>query len=187
MRRRGLGRIIKESISNLRRCQTITYPSSIGRTYSHTEGLRGKPEFDNALCTGCKACVKRCSDNAIGVNETNGTRTLSIDVTRCMYCGRCAEICPVQALTMTEQFELSYDAPRGSFTTNDVALERCAGCGSSYASKRFYEEVQKRVLENVDASVKGVVAKDLEKYMRLCPQCKRRRVYELNTHTRKYY
>ncbi|MGZ4903276.1 MAG: 4Fe-4S dicluster domain-containing protein [Halobacteriota archaeon] len=185
--RRGLGRIIKESISNLGRCQTITYPSSIGRTYSHIEGLRGKPEFDNTLCTGCRACVKRCSDNAIGVNETNGTRTLSIDVTRCMYCGRCAEVCPVQALTMTEQFELSYDAPRGSFTTNDVALEPCAGCGSSYISTRFYNEVQRRVLENVDASVKGVVAKDIEKYMRLCPQCKRRRVYELNTHTRKYY
>ncbi len=185
--RRGLGRIVKESVNNLQRCQTITYPSTKGRTYSHLEGLRGKPEFDNTLCTGCRACVKRCSDNAISVNETNGVRTLSIDVTRCMYCGRCAEICPVQAITMTEQFELSYEAPRGSFTTNDVALEPCAACGTFYAAERFYEEVRKRVVENVDVSVKRSVENDVKKYLHLCPQCKRRRVYELNTHTRKYY
>ncbi len=185
--KRGLRRIVTESLRNLRRCQTITYPSAIGQTYSHIEGVRGKPEFDSTLCTGCKACVKRCSDNAIGVIETNEVRTLSIDVTRCMYCGRCAEICPVQALTMTDQFELSYDAPRGSFTTNDVALEPCASCGSPHAPTRLYQEVQRRVLENIDASVKDVVAQDVEKYMRLCPECKRRRVYELNTHTRKFY
>ncbi|MDD1721185.1 MAG: 4Fe-4S binding protein [Euryarchaeota archaeon] len=184
---KGLKNIITESIRNLRDCQTISYPSSLGQKYSHLEGLRGKPEFDSSKCTGCQACVRRCSDNAISVVDENGVRTLTIDVTRCMYCGRCAEICPVGAITMTNKFELSYDASEKPLTVNEVAVNNCVGCGTPYDSTRLIKEVQERVIANVDPSVVNVVQEDLPKYIFLCPQCRRRVVYELKTHTRKYY
>ncbi len=88
---------------------------------------------------------------------------------------------------MTNKFELSYGASEKPLTVNEVAVNNCVGCGTPYASTRLIKEVQERVIANVDPSVVNVVQEDLSKYIFLCPQCRRRIVYELKTHTRKYY
>ncbi len=51
--------------------------------------------FAAAQCIECRTCVDACSDAAIVFDECN-----RVDRTRCTLCGRCAEVCPAQALSM---------------------------------------------------------------------------------------
>jgi dissimilatory sulfite reductase (desulfoviridin) alpha/beta subunit len=41
-------------------------------------------------CTGCEACKAACPDDAITVEN----QCVEIDATRCLACGKCADVCP---------------------------------------------------------------------------------------------
>ncbi len=65
--------------------------------------FRGLPRFDASACpSGCRACVESCPYGAISRNET-----LSIDMGRCLFCGRCAEACERGAVTFTNNAVLA--------------------------------------------------------------------------------
>ncbi len=61
------------------------------------ESKSGHPQlqFFRHLCTGCQACVKACSQNALEIG-VDGRAVLNRD--RCVVCGACAEACPAEAL-----------------------------------------------------------------------------------------
>ncbi len=55
---------------------------------------RGLPRRDELRCTGCGACNERCSSGATSITDHDGMRTVSIDSLRCIFCARCADVCP---------------------------------------------------------------------------------------------
>ncbi|GAB1475339.1 aldo/keto reductase [Bacillota bacterium] len=53
--------------------------------------------IDQGDCEGCMACVNRCPNHAIFMNET-GQANVRYDI--CLTCGYCAPVCPVRAIIM---------------------------------------------------------------------------------------
>ena len=89
------------------------------------EGFRGNPVFIAAKCIGCKACMRDCTAEAIEI-ELASTETpapsadqnapppkpvkkfrMTIYLDRCIHCGRCAEVCPKEAIVMNTDFEIA--------------------------------------------------------------------------------
>ena len=65
------------------------------------------------ICVGCTFCARTCPDLAIHVERIDdpGERRLAVydlDLTKCAFCGLCAEQCPTDALCHTGQYELSF-------------------------------------------------------------------------------
>ena len=54
----------------------------------------GKPFVNQELCVGCGSCKKNCAHGAITIED----RKASIDVNKCVGCGRYIGACPVDAV-----------------------------------------------------------------------------------------
>jgi hydrogenase-4 component H len=66
-----------------------------------SDTFRWLPRRDADKCSGCGACYERCSSGATSLTDTDRERLVSIDSLNCIYCGRCADICPEKALELT--------------------------------------------------------------------------------------
>jgi formate hydrogenlyase subunit 6/NADH:ubiquinone oxidoreductase subunit I len=80
-----------------------------GSLHEATRCLRCSSE----VCVGCTFCARTCPDACITVErvDTPGARCVTrydLDLTKCCFCGLCAEQCPTNALTHTGQYELSF-------------------------------------------------------------------------------
>ena len=65
------------------------------------------------VCVGCTFCARTCPDYCIKVERVDdpGGRCLTryeLDLSKCCFCGLCAEQCPTDALAHTGQYELSF-------------------------------------------------------------------------------
>ncbi len=65
------------------------------------------------VCVGCTFCARTCPDYAIQVDRIDdpGARAVArydLDLSKCCFCGLCAEQCPTNALRHTGQYELSF-------------------------------------------------------------------------------
>ena len=52
---------------------------------------------DRSDCTGCGACLKRCTSKAIYLDSEG---LAAVDNEKCVLCGYCAPVCPVRALLL---------------------------------------------------------------------------------------
>ena len=81
-------------------------------------GFRGRhalvrdEKTGDTICVGCLRCVRVCPAKCIHiefeVDKTTKKRKIvkyEIDAIRCIYCGYCEEICPVNAIVLTEWYE----------------------------------------------------------------------------------
>ena len=83
---------------------------------THLEGLNEAARClrcQSEVCVGCTFCARTCPDYAIQVERIDdpGERSLTryeLDLTKCCFCGLCAEQCPTDALCHTGQYELSF-------------------------------------------------------------------------------
>ncbi len=67
----------------------------------------------SGVCVGCTFCARTCPDYAIRVERVDdpGGRCVTrydLDLSKCCFCGLCAEQCPTGALVHTGQYELSF-------------------------------------------------------------------------------
>lgn len=69
--------------------------------FAETRKMRQEPKSSPALCaaekcTGCAACHDACAKGAISmVPDGEGFAHPQVDVTKCVRCGRCEQVCPV--------------------------------------------------------------------------------------------
>lgn len=166
---------------------TISYPST-GKKYSQVpEGLRGIPERDKDKCIGCKACYFICSGRATNVFDEGNKRIIDIFLFRCTFCGHCQELCPEEAIKLTQNFEVAFfgESSQNHIST-ELELLTCKRCGKPYATKKMLERTYERLVERIDPLVRDVVSNDYEKAMHYCTDCKRALSIALDTHTKKY-
>jgi NADPH-dependent glutamate synthase beta subunit-like oxidoreductase len=67
----------------------------------------------SGVCVGCTFCARVCPDFAIRVERVDDPESRCVtrydyDMSKCCFCGLCAEQCPTGALQHTGQYELSF-------------------------------------------------------------------------------
>uniref|UniRef100_A0A832LVS4 NADH-quinone oxidoreductase subunit I n=1 Tax=Caldimicrobium thiodismutans TaxID=1653476 RepID=A0A832LVS4_9BACT len=100
----------------LERPVTIQYPEK--DKVIPKPGFRGRhalvrdPQSGDTLCIGCMRCARVCPSKCIQIEyevdpEAKRRRIVRYDIEalRCVYCGYCEEVCPVNAVVLTEFFE----------------------------------------------------------------------------------
>lgn len=124
-----------EGVENSRRRVTMPMAKAPGRAkdwrqveigFTHLEGLAEASRClrcSSEVCVGCTFCARTCPDYAIQVERIDdpGERSVTrydLDLTKCCFCGLCAEQCPTNALRHTGQYELSF------FTRDLMTLDR---------------------------------------------------------------
>jgi len=93
---------------------TLQYPEERPNVAPNFRGLHTlKVSHDKAKCVACYLCPTVCPAKCITVeagedaNHEKFAATYEIDMLRCIFCGYCVEACPVDALGMTQTFELA--------------------------------------------------------------------------------
>ena len=88
MKRKGLSRL-----DEVRGTLKVLEPALIRKELPQRVAL-----VDEALCTGCEACVDPCTDEAIAM--ANGVAV--VEPERCEGCLNCVQVCPANAIRMVE-------------------------------------------------------------------------------------
>jgi len=81
---------------------------------------RGRPEIDWAHWLDARPAARVCPTGAIEYADAAGVRTASLDLSKCVFCGLCADV--DQAIRMTNQCELASRSRNGLITTARYAL-----------------------------------------------------------------
>lgn len=71
--------------------------SRAGKKEQH---CNGKPEVNEALCKGCRSCMKQCANDGLEFNVE--TRKMHIVPENCVGCGRCIGACNFDAISFSE-------------------------------------------------------------------------------------
>jgi len=78
-------------------CKNIAMGCVTDRTRSQIHSLEGGIEWNEELCTRCKACITNCNHNANKFNEEN---KYQVNFHDCTYCQHCVKVCPTGAITL---------------------------------------------------------------------------------------
>jgi NADH-quinone oxidoreductase subunit I len=114
-------------------------------------------------CTACTICEKECPPKCIYIvleRDENGKslkrpKVFDIDISVCMNCGICAEVCPFDSIYMDGQYELSNNDRFGGLmlTLNELPksteyhMQLRPEEASAVAAKRKAEEDKKRAAQ----------------------------------------
>ncbi len=96
---------------------TEQYPMErpqVAERYRGAPRLNVHPETNETLCISCNLCALACPEQLIVVTSERNEQTRRKDLTtfiydtsRCMFCGLCEDACPVDALELTQDFEMA--------------------------------------------------------------------------------
>jgi NADH-quinone oxidoreductase subunit I len=96
---------------------TEQYPlerPQVAERYRGAPRLNVNPDTDETMCIACDLCALACPENLIVVSSARNENTrrkeltdFTYDLSRCMFCGLCEDACPVDALELTQDFELA--------------------------------------------------------------------------------
>lgn len=110
---------------------TLQYPEQRPNVAPNFRGLHTlKVSHDKAKCVACYLCPTVCPAKCITV-EAGEDRAhdkfaaiYEIDMLRCIFCGYCVEACPVDALGMTQNFELANYKREDFVFSKELLLEK---------------------------------------------------------------
>jgi len=71
------------------------------------ESFRGKQILDLKNCIGCTLCARECSSSAIEMVMVDGKKRPLIHLDKCIFCYRCADVCPRKVFQPSKVFELA--------------------------------------------------------------------------------
>lgn len=161
--------MLKHVISELKEAWLCLKAGRVTRKYPYEPspvptGYRGQPALDPELCTGCAACVQACPSRTIMSTETDEYREIHFDLTRCIYCGRCEDVCPDAAVALSPDFELSTGNKDDLHIRARYHLKHCTQCGAVVGTKRLVEKLAEEIRPKVGS---------LDAWMDLCTKCRR--------------
>ncbi len=112
---------------------TEQYPQErpmVAERYRGAPRLNKNPETQETLCISCNLCALACPETLIvvGAERNKETRrkeltTFIYDTSRCMFCGLCEDACPVDALELTQDFELASYTREGAIWDRQMLEE----------------------------------------------------------------
>lgn len=123
---------------------TAGYPSIAPRL---AEQFRGCPEFDFKTWSDARPAAEACPTGAIALIDHDGTRQVTVDYGRCIFCGECEAASVDGAVRMTRKFELAVSNRRdlihiAKYTLQSDGTHAClqsttSGSGSEEPAKRI--------------------------------------------------
>jgi hydrogenase-4 component H len=131
-------REIREAIhAVLRGPYTSNFPAEVTPV---PEGFRGRAEFHEDECIGCKACAEVCPADAIEVVEdltaNPPVRRLTILTDRCIWCGHCQLNCVTKLGVQLGSVYNVVTLDRSELTnTVEKELVLCEDCGGVVACR----------------------------------------------------
>ena len=112
---------------------TEQYPAErpkIAERYRGAPRLNNHPETGETLCIACNLCAVACPESLIVVGSERNEKTrrkelttFTYDLSRCMFCGLCEDACPVDALELTQDFELASYTREGAIWDRQMLEE----------------------------------------------------------------
>jgi NADH-quinone oxidoreductase subunit I len=110
---------------------TLQYPDERPIVVPNYRGLHAlKVSHSKAKCVACYLCTTVCPAKCITVeagedaNHDKYAAVYEIDLLRCIFCGYCVEACPVDAIKMTQAFELANYKREDFIYTKESLLEK---------------------------------------------------------------
>ncbi len=106
---------------------TVEYPKEKLCTYPRFRGVQAlltDQASGEVKCVACMLCATICPSHCISIvgEQTPQGRsrpaTFDLDLSRCLFCGFCEEVCPEAAIVMTRHYELA------TFDKADFALTK---------------------------------------------------------------
>ena len=102
----------------------------VAERYRGAPRLNVNPEDNQTLCIACNLCALACPEHLIIVTSERNEETrrkeltnFTYDTSRCMFCGLCEDACPVDALELTQDFELAYYTREGAIWDRQMLEE----------------------------------------------------------------
>lgn len=91
------------------------------------------PDAQPMYCLRClRLCLSgKCADYPDRRPTKYAHRQLYLG--RCIYCGRCEEVCPTRAIQLTNNFELTVTNKADLYTRATFHLQRCSRCERPFA------------------------------------------------------
>ena len=139
------------------RLTTVQYPEEKPPTEENYRNFPflvfdGQNDPEGLRCTACKICEKECPPQCIYIvmqRDENGKATkhpkvFDIDISVCMSCQICVEVCPFESIKMDKVYELS---SRDRF---DQLLLRKDDLAKS---NEYYHEIRPTEAAEVDAAL----------------------------------
>src|SRR6266852_2082880 len=112
---------------------TEQYPSErpkVAERYRGAPRLNINPDNGETLGISCNLCALACPENLIVVTSVRDEATkrkvlptFTYDTSRCMFCGLCEDACPVDALELTQDFELASYTREGTIWDRQMLEE----------------------------------------------------------------
>ena len=112
---------------------TEQYPAErpqVAERYRGAPRLNINPETGETLCISCNLCALACPEQLIVVTSERNEQTrrkdlttFTYDTSRCMFCGLCEDACPVDALELTQDFELASYTREGAIWDRQMLEE----------------------------------------------------------------
>ena len=86
----------------------------VAERYRGLPRLNNDPKTNQTLCIACDLCAIACPEQLIVVHSVRNPETrrkelteFTYDLSRCMFCGLCEDACPVDAIELTQNFEMA--------------------------------------------------------------------------------
>ncbi|MBN9659500.1 MAG: NADH-quinone oxidoreductase subunit I [Acidobacteria bacterium] len=127
------GLMVTFRTQNPKNIVTEQYPAQrpkIAERYRGAPRLNINPENGQTLCIACDLCALACPENLIVVGWERNPETkrkdlinFTYDTSRCMFCGLCEDACPVDALELTQDFELASYSREGAIFDRQILEE----------------------------------------------------------------
>jgi NADH-quinone oxidoreductase subunit I len=112
---------------------TEEYPKdrpAVAERFRGAPRLNVHPDSNETLCIACNLCALACPEQLIVVTSERNEETrrkeltnFTYDTSRCMFCGLCEDACPVDALELTQDFELAYYTREGAIWNRQMLEE----------------------------------------------------------------
>ena len=135
---------------------TTAYPQTPIEVSSQA---RGRPEIDFPNWKDARPAVAACPTGALACSDDGGTRAVTLDLSKCTFCGLCAEA--DTAIRMTSACELATRRKADLVTTARYELGADGGQGKLIANRQSLIADQATSLDAIGAELKARIDKVL--------------------------
>ena len=135
---------------------TTAYPQTPIEVSSQA---RGRPEIDFPNWKDARPAVAACPTGALACSDEGGTRAVTLDLSKCTFCGLCAEA--GTAIRMTSACELATRRKADLVTTARYELGTDGGQGKLIANRQSPIANQPASLDAIGAELKARIDKVL--------------------------